>query len=174
MDRQRIVTLAISRNDRKDEPKADSRCPSGACSPGTRRLSHDRESALLPFTTTTCRDVADRRRANLVSMTRLAKAPGPKGGRRGKRPEATRPGRWRLQDAKARFSELVRRARIDGPQHVTVHGREEVVVIGADAFQRLTGDRTGRELVEAMQASPHRSTSLDVTRMRLPVRDVEL
>jgi len=32
-------------------------------------------------------------------------------------------GRWLLQDAKARFSELVRRAKTDGPQLVTVHGR---------------------------------------------------
>ena len=39
------------------------------------------------------------------------------------------PGRWPLQDAKARFSELVRRVRSDGPQHVTVRGRDEVVVV---------------------------------------------
>jgi antitoxin (DNA-binding transcriptional repressor) of toxin-antitoxin stability system len=35
-------------------------------------------------------------------------------------------GYWLLQDAKARFSELVRRVRSEGPQHVTVHGRDEV------------------------------------------------
>jgi prevent-host-death family protein len=79
-----------------------------------------------------------------------------------------------LQDAKAHFSELVRRARYDGPQHVTVRGREEVVVIGAEAFRKLAGDRTGRALVEAMQQSSHRSTSLEPRRMRLPVRDVDL
>ena len=44
------------------------------------------------------------------------------------------PGRWRLQDAKARFSELVRRARSDGPQHVTVQGRDEVVVVARRNF----------------------------------------
>jgi prevent-host-death family protein len=32
-------------------------------------------------------------------------------------------------DAKARFGELVRRAKSEGPQIVTAHGREEVVVI---------------------------------------------
>ena len=48
------------------------------------------------------------------------------------------PSRWRLQDAKARFSELVRRTRNDGPQHVTVRGRDEV----AEEFHRLKGDRT--------------------------------
>jgi len=66
--------------------------------------------------------------------------------RRGK-PRATRRGSWQLQDAKARFSELVRLAKQEGPQHVTVHGREEVVVIGADDFRRLAGERTGQVLV---------------------------
>jgi prevent-host-death family protein len=44
---------------------------------------------------------------------------------------------WLLQDAKARSSELVRRVRSEGPQHVTVHGRDEVVVIAAEEFRRL-------------------------------------
>ena len=52
--------------------------------------------------------------------------------------------RWPLQDAKARFSELVRRARSEGPQHVTVHGRDEVVIVAAEEFHRLKGGRTGR------------------------------
>jgi prevent-host-death family protein len=43
-------------------------------------------------------------------------------------------GRWALQDAKARFSELVRKAKTEGPQRITVHGREEVVVIAAAAL----------------------------------------
>jgi prevent-host-death family protein len=44
---------------------------------------------------------------------------------------------WKLQDAKARFSELVRRARTEGPQRVTVRGREAVVVIAAADLDRL-------------------------------------
>ncbi len=84
------------------------------------------------------------------------------------------PGRWPLQDAKARFSELVRRARSDGPQHVTVHGREEVVVVAAEEFRRLKGDRTGAALVAALQASPYRDIDLEPRRERLPVRDVKL
>lgn len=50
---------------------------------------------------------------------------------------------WQLQDAKARFSELVRRARTEGPQRVTVRGQDAVVVIAADELDRLlppTGD----------------------------------
>lgn len=105
-------------------------------------------------------------------MTSLTKPPAAAAGRQ--RSRATRPGRWQLQDAKAKFSELVRRAKQEGPQHVTVHGREEVVVIGADEFRKLAGDRTGQALIDALQQSPHRSTSIDARRSRLPVRDVDL
>jgi prevent-host-death family protein len=79
-----------------------------------------------------------------------------------------------LQEAKARFSEVVRRAKQEGPQHVTVHGREEVVVIGADEFRRLAGERSGEALVEALQMSPHRSMSIEPPRLRMPVRDADL
>lgn len=79
-----------------------------------------------------------------------------------------------LQDAKARFSELVRRVRSDGPQHVTVHGRDEVVVISAEDFSRLQGERTGDLLVAALQASPCRDTEIEPARVVLPVRDVPL
>ena len=84
-----------------------------------------------------------------------------------------RPRYWRLQDAKARFSELVRRVRSEGPQHVTVHGRDEVVV-AAEEFRRLQGELTGAALVEAMQASPCRDIELGSERSRSPVRDVVL
>jgi prevent-host-death family protein len=84
------------------------------------------------------------------------------------------PGRWLLQDAKARFSELVRRVRSEGPQLVTVHGRDEVVVVAAEEFRRLKGDRTGEVLVAAMQASPYRDIELEPGRTRMPVRDVDL
>jgi prevent-host-death family protein len=89
-----------------------------------------------------------------------------------KRPNS--PGRWPLQDAKARFSELVRRVRSDGPQHVTVRGRDEVVVVAAEEFRRLKGDRTGAVLIAALQASPYRNIDLEPRRERLPVRDVKL
>jgi prevent-host-death family protein len=79
-----------------------------------------------------------------------------------------------LQDAKARFSELVRRVRAEGPQHVTVHGRDEVVVVEAEEFRRLKGDPTGEGLVLAMQASPHREIDVEPRRSRLPVRETSL
>jgi prevent-host-death family protein len=85
------------------------------------------------------------------------------------------PGRWLLHEAKARFSEVVRLARSEGPQHVAVHGREEVVVVAADEFRRLAGGRTGAALIEAMQASPYREIDIKPSGdERSPVRDVEL
>jgi prevent-host-death family protein len=96
----------------------------------------------------------------LVSMTRVKKQ--------------NPPGRWPLQDAKARFSELVRRVHSDGPQHVTVRGRDEVVVVGAEEFRRLKGDRTGAALIAALQESPGRDIDIEPRRERLPVRDVKL
>lgn len=82
--------------------------------------------------------------------------------------------RWRLQDAKARFSELVRRVRSEGPQLVTVHGRDEVVVISVDEFHRLKGDLTGAALISAAQASPFRDVEIEPRREPMPVRDVHL
>src|SRR5262245_12528999 len=103
-----------------------------------------------------------------------------------RRPSATSPrsrrkiarrahsGHWMLQDAKARFSELVRRAHSEGPQHVTVHGRQEVVVISADEFHRLKGDRSGQLLVDLLRDSPLRDVTIEPARIRSPVRDVKL
>ena len=68
----------------------------------------------------------------------------------------------------------MRRARNVGPQHVTVHGRDEVVVIAAEEFRRLKGDRTGEMLIAALQASPYRDIDIEPRRERLPVRDVKL
>ena len=83
-------------------------------------------------------------------------------------------GYWVLQDAKARFSELVRKVRSEGPQHITVHGRDEVVVIAAEEFRRLKGTLTGQALIDAIQASPCREVEIEPKRAPLPVRDVSL
>jgi prevent-host-death family protein len=104
-------------------------------------------------------------------MTSLGKTSPPP--RRSKTRRA-RPAQWQLQEAKARFSEVVRRAKEDGPQHVTVHGREEVVVIGAEYFRRLAGERSGKALVDALQSGPHRSAAIEPPRTRMPIRDVDL
>jgi prevent-host-death family protein len=59
---------------------------------------------------------------------------------------------WKLQDAKARFSELVRRARAGEPQHVTLHGKEAVVVVDParyDVNPKPPRDRTMAGFIEA-------------------------
>ena len=48
--------------------------------------------------------------------------------------------RWQVQDAKQRFSELIRTARDDGPQVVTRHGEEIAVVIDIADYRRLKGE----------------------------------
>jgi prevent-host-death family protein len=47
--------------------------------------------------------------------------------------------RWQVQDAKQRFSELVRTARAEGPQVVTRHGKDIAVVIDIADYRRLRG-----------------------------------
>ena len=50
--------------------------------------------------------------------------------------QATLP-RWKLEEAWARFNEVARLAAAGQPQWMTVHGRDAVVVVGADKFDRL-------------------------------------
>src|SRR5512139_4168655 len=92
---------------------------------------------------------------NLVRMTRKMPTTDSVKSRRGAPAVKRLPGHWLLQDAKARFSELVRKVRSEGPQHVSVHGRDEVVVISVEDYRRLQGRRTGADLVAVMQACPH-------------------
>jgi prevent-host-death family protein len=106
-------------------------------------------------------------------VTRITKSSPPKR-REVRRTPRGLPGHWLLQDAKARFSELVRRVRSEGPQRVTIHGREAVVVISAEEFRRLNGDPTGKALIAAMQASPYRDTDIAPARAPMPVREIVL
>ena len=69
---------------------------------------------------------------------------------------------------------MVRLAHSEGPQHVTLHGRDAVVVIDADEFLRLKGGRTGQLLIDALQDSPHRGIEIEPRRSVMPVRDVAL
>ncbi len=82
--------------------------------------------------------------------------------------------RWRLQDAKARFSEVVKRAREHGPQRVTLHGKDAVVIVSAESYDRERERHTGRRLVEALAASPLADIMLERPFISGPVRDVEV
>ena len=79
---------------------------------------------------------------------------------------------WQLQDAKNRFSALVKAAEKEGPQVITVHGQEKAVVLSAEAYQRLV-QRKGN-LLEFFQQSPWAKTDIDISRSSDTGREVEL
>jgi prevent-host-death family protein len=77
---------------------------------------------------------------------------------------------WQVQDAKQRFSELVRQARDDGPQVVTKHGEEVAVVVAIEDYRRLTGRADFKQVL--LSASD--LSALDLERSLEPARPVEL
>jgi antitoxin Phd len=79
---------------------------------------------------------------------------------------------WKLEDAKARFSELVRRANAAGPQHVTVRGREEAVVLSARDYAKLVPPEGKQPLVAFLEGLD--LGGLDLTRDDDRGRDVTL
>ena len=60
---------------------------------------------------------------------------------------------WKLQDAKARFSEVVRCARSGEPQRVTVHGEEAVVVVDPKRFEVMAKPAEPKTMAEFIEAS---------------------
>src|SRR5258707_13188933 len=87
---------------------------------------------------------------------------------------SSRTGRWRLQDAKARFSEVVREAQQRGPQRVTLHGKDAVVIVGADEFDRLQRPLTCRDIVAVLAASPLAEVKFDRQTIKSKVRNINL
>ena len=77
---------------------------------------------------------------------------------------------WSLQNAKARFSELVTVCLESGAQLVTRHGREAVVVIPADEYRRMTASTQG--LRDFFLSAPR--VELHIERSRDTGREVEL
>lgn len=81
--------------------------------------------------------------------------------------------RWQLQEAKNRLSEVVRRAREEGPQVITLRGDEAVVVLDADEYRRLARRPKG-SLADFFRKSPLVGAELDLTRSHDTGRDIEL
>jgi antitoxin Phd len=79
---------------------------------------------------------------------------------------------WKLETAKARFSEVVRRAHEDGPQTVTVRGRRSVVVIDAETYDRLVQPEPATDIVTFLESLY--VPGLDLERPRDTGRDVDL
>jgi prevent-host-death family protein len=81
---------------------------------------------------------------------------------------------WQIQTAKARFSELFRKARTEGPQRITRSGKEAVVMMTAEEYDKLTQKPPKKQnLFEFLQASPLRGLDLKFERDKSPSRDVK-
>jgi prevent-host-death family protein len=83
--------------------------------------------------------------------------------------------RWQLQMAKARFSEVFRRARTEGPQWITRQEKEAVVMLPAEEFENLTARALQpRSLVQFFAESPLAKSGIKLKRARDYGREVNL
>jgi len=80
-------------------------------------------------------------------------------------------GHWQVQEAKQRFSELIRSAQADGPQFVTRHGEEVAVVIDIAEYRRLRGGT--QDFKEFLLAAPDLDL-LEIDRLSTQARRVDL
>ena len=79
---------------------------------------------------------------------------------------------WSVATAKARFSEVLEKARSEGPQTITRNGREAAVVVSAEEWHRRTKPRLA--LGDFLAKSPLRGSDLDLERPRDEPRDIDL
>lgn len=80
---------------------------------------------------------------------------------------------WQLQEAKNRFSEVVDEALTNGPQTVTRHGREVVVVLSVEEYRRMKQPQ--KNIVETLMQIPQEyRVELDISRAPDYGRDIEL
>ncbi|MBU0483140.1 MAG: type II toxin-antitoxin system Phd/YefM family antitoxin [Proteobacteria bacterium] len=79
---------------------------------------------------------------------------------------------WQLQEAKNKFSNLVDKAHHEGPQVVTKHGKESVVIIAIEDYQKLNKPKS--DLISFFNKSPLSGINLDLTRDKSSSRDIEL
>jgi prevent-host-death family protein len=82
--------------------------------------------------------------------------------------------RWQLQEAKARLSELVKKAATSGPQEITVRGEPAAVVLSPADYDRLRPDkRKAQNLSDFLLASPLAGLDIEFERDRSLARDWE-
>lgn len=81
---------------------------------------------------------------------------------------------WKLEDAKARFSEVVKLAREKAPQRVTVRGEDAVVVISSKDYAKLKPLSEQPSLHALLSQSPFNKLKLKPKETRAPVRDISL
>ncbi len=86
------------------------------------------------------------------------------------RPHSHEP--WTVADAKARLSEVLERARSEGPQIITRNGKQTAVVVGIEEWEKKT-KRKGT-LADFLLASPLRGSDIDLERLPDEPRDIDL
>jgi antitoxin Phd len=79
---------------------------------------------------------------------------------------------WQLQEAKNKFSKLVEKPQSEGPQFVTKHGKEAVVVLSVEDYQRIVKPKSN--LFHFIRSSPLPKISIDIERDQSVSRDIEL
>ncbi|HFD88156.1 MAG TPA: type II toxin-antitoxin system Phd/YefM family antitoxin [Gammaproteobacteria bacterium] len=80
---------------------------------------------------------------------------------------------WQIQEAKARFSEVIKKAQQEGPQEITSHGKPVAVVLSREQYERLTG--TKESLAAFMRRSPlFEQEDIEFEREQTPTREVAL
>lgn len=79
---------------------------------------------------------------------------------------------WQIQDAKQRFSEVLRAAASGEPQIVTRHGKEVAVVIDIDEYRRLRGQSPS--FMAFLRADPIDDDNFEIERQSDLPRDIDL
>ncbi len=72
--------------------------------------------------------------------------------------------RWQLQEAKNKFSQLVERARKFGPQIVTKHGKEAVVILSFEDYKKMVLPEDN--LIEFLRKSPLAQSEINFSALR--------
>ena len=79
---------------------------------------------------------------------------------------------WQVQEAKQRFSELVRRTLEEGPQVVTRHGEEVVVVVPAEEYRRTSEKKP--DFKEFLMSAPEGLSEIIPERQKDLPREIDL
>ena len=79
---------------------------------------------------------------------------------------------WQVQEAKNKFSELLRDAEGGEVQTITRHGAEVAVVLSAQQYKQLKGDADSPSLKAVLLGGP-KVDDFEVPRSMLRLRDVD-
>lgn len=79
---------------------------------------------------------------------------------------------WQIQEAKARFSQLVEDARTKGIQTITKQGEPVAVILSKKEYDKITKPKTS--LLDMFKAAPCQDIDLDISRSKELPRDVQL